>query len=133
MEINNDTLFVLPVFTLLHSERPKLYGVLAVLSAIGLRCISALSRSIALPYAVLLPFQWGSTVTGRNLLPMEKILYFRSRPLSSWAANKGKLFPFVHMAVKHEALPIHHICLGPAYFCILQYYIKHLSKYIYIY
>ena len=29
---------VLVILTLLHSERPKLYGVLAVLSAVGLTC-----------------------------------------------------------------------------------------------
>ena len=34
--------------TLLHSEWPKLYGVLAVLSAIGLRCMDILSEEAIL-------------------------------------------------------------------------------------
>ena len=32
--------------TLLHSEWPKLYGVLAILSAVGLKCTSGVTRKI---------------------------------------------------------------------------------------
>ena len=36
--------FSLYLLTLLHSERPKLYGVLAILSAIGLREFSSYTK-----------------------------------------------------------------------------------------
>ena len=40
MVVNNGSLPVLLYLTLLHSEQSKLYGVLAVLSAIGLKVVS---------------------------------------------------------------------------------------------
>ena len=45
--------------TLLHSEKPKLYGVLAFLSAIGLKGCNV-------------PRHQSSALKGKNLLPLEK-------------------------------------------------------------
>ena len=53
--------------TLLHSERPKLYTILAFLSAIGLRLLRILFDNL-LNVALC---------KGKNLLPVEQILSFK--------------------------------------------------------
>ena len=71
--------------TLLHSERPKLHRVLAVLSATGLNSLFD-GQGIAKP-AILYKvsschfccsFQMGSALEEKNLLPYKKILNVRS-------------------------------------------------------
>ena len=92
--------------TLLHSQRPKLYGVLAVLSAIGLTCIKCLTEAehklmmyrytflyfhhnykegqlFWLPICLTVrcsPSKMGITLTGKNLLLKKQILPLKIGP-----------------------------------------------------
>ena len=52
----------------LHLERPKLYTILAFLSAVGLRCMGTLSGEAILPFYFCLTSQFGIALNGKNRL-----------------------------------------------------------------
>ena len=69
---------------------------------------------VTISFTYLRLSQEGFTLKGKNLLLLEQILFFKSKPqferaISAREANRKspKLFPLVKMAEKHVGVPIH--------------------------
>ena len=83
-------MFVLKYLTLLHSERPKLYTILAFLSAIGLKRLDTHLKGTALPYSFIQPFYNRVSYKSKR----KRVTLYREAQSKS-----QKLLPFVKMAV----------------------------------
>ena len=87
-----------------------------------LKMNSTLLGEVTLLFTYFILFSRGFTLKGKNLLLLEQILSFKSKPqfgraMEGRKANRKswKLFPLVKMTEKHWGVPIHLNCLMKHY------------------
>ena len=102
-----------------HISQLLLYFALLFVGASILRCKGTLLREVTLSFTYLLPSPEGFTLKGENLLLLEQILSYESKPqfgraISDREANRKSqnLLPLVKMTGKYGGVPIHLKLLG---------------------